>query len=608
LNGPYKLQVVLRFADHRAFTNVFKDQVERGLRDNLRAAFRDMAMVEVVRTHPRLKEIEEKGLQVLDSWKDVSEVKTHFVLIDYVDNSYYEIRARQYDGLTAEASPVIRRERTNERPFLARTIGFLIDHDFGPVGSVANLNDEANVQVALKGAGLNVPLSRWVKPGDVFQLVRIVHSGGREMAEPEPFALLQAKDAPNKNGAVSCRFFHRYKLSARGGAAGYRCIKIATMTGPLRVRLLQQGARTPRGLNAYTVYVQRQGFEKEPDAPSLATNTEGLTGLFGAGREKPFENLAFVVIFDPKKSNKPVAQIPVPILDDRTVSLALNADQEAATPLELRLGFWVRRINDRITEDEGIFAELSKLAKESDQPAKRAAVLQKARLAKVGLDEDVYNIQKERKELEDQAKETPNVRLNFAEGDERLKFLERDRTELAKFIDGQEQVVSKDNDPEVREFLSKLEQAKAQEQQFEYGEAIKLYEEAQQGLKKEDLAKQIQKLKDDWQVKSDEHQKARQFIYQDWPEFDQARMKEKIKKAKEAFETFKKVGDRLSPRKLLRVAINHDKKLKDILAGLHPDVDEEDKEPAKDALDATTELAALIKEVTRFIEESGEKK
>src|SRR6266851_2395700 len=60
---PYKLQVVLRFSDHRDLTSVLKEKVERELRDNVRAAFGDLVQVDVTRAHPRLREIEEKGLQ-----------------------------------------------------------------------------------------------------------------------------------------------------------------------------------------------------------------------------------------------------------------------------------------------------------------------------------------------------------------------------------------------------------------------------------------------------------------------------------------------------------------------------------------------------------------
>src|SRR5438128_1552164 len=86
LNQPYRLQVVLSVAPHRLLTDIFKDQVERELRDSLQAACGELAAVEVVRQHPRLKEVQEKGLQqALDGWKDLSDVKTHFVLVDYVN-------------------------------------------------------------------------------------------------------------------------------------------------------------------------------------------------------------------------------------------------------------------------------------------------------------------------------------------------------------------------------------------------------------------------------------------------------------------------------------------------------------------------------------------
>ena len=46
---PYQLKVVLHFADHRLLTDVFRDRVERELRDGLQASFGDLVNVEVVR-------------------------------------------------------------------------------------------------------------------------------------------------------------------------------------------------------------------------------------------------------------------------------------------------------------------------------------------------------------------------------------------------------------------------------------------------------------------------------------------------------------------------------------------------------------------------------
>src|SRR5581483_6120008 len=49
---PYHLQVVLHVAKHRLLTDVFRDRVERELRDGLQASLGELARVEVVRDHP----------------------------------------------------------------------------------------------------------------------------------------------------------------------------------------------------------------------------------------------------------------------------------------------------------------------------------------------------------------------------------------------------------------------------------------------------------------------------------------------------------------------------------------------------------------------------
>ena len=56
------------------------------------------------------------------------------MLIDY-SGVHYEIQARQFDGLTGRPSPVVRRDRTRDREFVAKTAALLIDQDFGLVGT-----------------------------------------------------------------------------------------------------------------------------------------------------------------------------------------------------------------------------------------------------------------------------------------------------------------------------------------------------------------------------------------------------------------------------------------------------------------------------------------
>src|SRR5262249_52938764 len=92
LKKPYKLDVVLDIAEHRSLTTTFREQVKRQLEDYLQHTYGKLAMVRVLREHPLLDEVRRKGLQqALDGWDGLSDAKTHFVLIDFV-NGRYELK------------------------------------------------------------------------------------------------------------------------------------------------------------------------------------------------------------------------------------------------------------------------------------------------------------------------------------------------------------------------------------------------------------------------------------------------------------------------------------------------------------------------------------
>jgi hypothetical protein len=600
MNGPYRLQVVLRFGDHRAFTDVFKQQVEDGLRDNLRAAFGGMAQVEVVRTHPRLAEVE-KNLQALDSWKEVSDVKTHFVLIDYVDNTYYQVQARQHDGLTGQASPVIRRERTTERPFLARTISFLIDQDFGIVGEITNQGEKAHVDVALKGAGLGKSLDRWVKIGDVFRIAQVVGRGS-ERAFAVPDAVLQVESLANKEGIVKCRLFNRYKdpLKPAPGSLGFRCIKLGTTKAPLRVRLMLKDARPPKPLSAYPIHVHRQSFESN-DAKQGASHSDGYSSRLGE-----FENVAFVVVYKPPQQGKDevLARVPVPILDDRPVTIALNIKQEKATPLLLAQDNWASRINDVYLTNKGRFQDLSEHAKKSPP-----AELQKEAVQfLVDLRADIDNLVKERESLIEMQKDTPEIKLDLKAGDQGIERLRQDHDELDKFVTAQRDAIEKANDPKRLEALNLVVRARGLEAEHDYEQAIKVYEEAQEVLNDANLGKKIERLKTAWKVKGDEHREARAFAYKEWPaafDVNQLReFKDRIGRAGQMFEVCRKAEDPLTVKKLLATAIVHQEKLKDILSQLHGDVNEEQAEPQRQGQEALTALVVFLEKVSDYLKET----
>src|SRR5206468_10402493 len=95
---PYKIRLVVDVAKHRLLTDVFKQQLQRELKDGLQAALGKLAKVEVSDKHERLDDVRARGLQrSLDAYRKDTAEKVHFVLVDF-DGTRYEIQTRQYDG------------------------------------------------------------------------------------------------------------------------------------------------------------------------------------------------------------------------------------------------------------------------------------------------------------------------------------------------------------------------------------------------------------------------------------------------------------------------------------------------------------------------------
>src|SRR5262249_12642053 len=162
----------------------------------------------------------------------LSDAKIHFVLIDFADGRYV-IQARQYDGLTGLASPVVRRRENSDRQLVAREAALLVDKDFGMVGTVAGdaraLKASGDkVDIFLKGGKVGASQDHWVKKGDVFAVAQIINQGGaRQRSYRVPWTLLQVAQEP-KDGLCRCRLFFRHEnpLPAAATIAGYRCLKL----------------------------------------------------------------------------------------------------------------------------------------------------------------------------------------------------------------------------------------------------------------------------------------------------------------------------------------------------------------------------------------------
>jgi hypothetical protein len=589
---PYRLQVVLHLARHRMLTPVFGDRLERELRDSLQAAFGELAKVEVLRDHPLLARIQAQGLQqALDGWDEVSDAKTHFVLIDFADGRY-EIQARQHDGLSGLNSPVVRRDSVpaGDRPLVARAAALLVDRDFGLAGTVIHVDDH-KVEVALKGGRLGVPLGRWVKKGEVFAVSRVGRrEGSRQRASRLDWTLLRVNDLPGPDGVCRCTFFRRYtqdRLTGDPGAAGFRCLKLATVEAPLRLRLVDLKTHLP--LNDVQVHVSRTGFE---GAPHKMTPDRGVVKT-----EESYAHVAFVKVLVGLDEQ---AHFPVEILGDGTVECAVGVrpGAEVLGSMELRRERWLRRIYDSLRVSADRVAEINaQLAKSREE------ALANAREGVQSLKDDVASLSEERDQLRKAAAKLPPGRLDIGEGEQYLRELERRGADLDRFAKRLEENIKDEKDPKKQELKTMLERARLLEGEAEYDQAIDLYEKVLEASPNEPKVKQyVEGLKKAWAVRSPEHREARRFIYEDWSKkLDPAELSRLLDKARAAFTECRQANDPRSLLKLLRADVVHAATLNERLEVLRRQASEDNKNEAKTIGDVVEVLKQLHQEVGVYV-------
>jgi hypothetical protein len=586
---PYHLRVVLHFAKHRLLTQPFRDQVRRELRDGLETSLGYLARVEIREDHRLLAEIDKDpkdGLRrVLDGWTDIEPVKTHFVLIDFVQGRY-EIQARQHDGFTGLSSPVVRRETILERQLVARRAAQLLDQDFGLVGSVGQPQGD-KVRVALKGGGLPVPLDHWLKKDDVFAVAQVFLSGGASRSTLERGTLLQVLEEP-REGVCLCQLYHRYQNPLAAGS--YRCLKLGTADAPLRLRFVDERSGIP--IAGLQVRIDMHGGQTSP-TERLSTRPDGQIES-----KQRYRNMALVRVF---VGEAPLTgQIPVEVVGDRTVTIpvARQPGAEVRGQVAQDRQRWYRHLADSTEAADAVVKDLNALR---DQPG--AVLMDKAMQGLEALKKDLGALVEEREALRKKAGQlAQGGARDLAEGERRLGELEGRRTALQEYIDRLKKIGEEENDPKHQRWKELAEQARLLESDHEYGKAIELYEKIlSEGADDAVLRAKLEKLKAAWATKGDAHAKARKFIYEDWPDVqDTADLKAKLPQAHQALQACREAGDYLTPRMLLKVNAAHATRLEKEVEKLRPER-EDDRQAAKMLDEVINDLNKLNKEAQDYL-------
>ena len=328
-------------------------------------------------------------------------------------------------------------------------------------------------------------------------------------------------------------------------AVTYRALKIGAGQGPVRLRFVDRAGLTPSGLQ---VLVRGDGFQ----SPSIRDQGAVRDGVFQTSHV--YDRMAYVVV---TSGEAKVAQIPVPVIENRITVCHVTASPngEARQQIELDARNTQQRLSDicrrLITQNERLAVMIRA---QQNQPAlddvKKSLDLLDGEL--VPLTTELNRLRKESKQIDSTAGPVLDQCDVFA------KEVRKHREALADWQRKLDEAIAdeKKQEPERAGYLAMFRRAETQEEAAEFDEAIKTYDEMLKhyGDRAEILRKKT-KLEDEWKIKSDEHRRAREFVYNQWTTVRTVDdVKANLPKAREALETCKQVGDKLTPLKLLLAA------------------------------------------------------
>ena len=317
---------------------------------------------------------------------------------------------------------------------------------------------------------------------------------------PVEWALLQVTQGPD-GGVCTCRLYSRFRdpLRSAPGIAGYRCLKLGTTRAALRFQLVDEKTRRPIASQPITVSDDYACRTSE----AYSTNYDGLMQT-----KQKYDHLAFVRVLN--QDGSALAQVPVPILDERAVvcPMTIAAQAQDLGDLQLQKQFVMAQVSDGLTAANQLFKQLGDLVKDKDHKAAR----DKAEAGRKALENDLARYDSDlaalstragKLGLQDQLKLTQEEQLI-------LNALKARPRELLDVIHNLDKVIQEE--PVMRKLLGMVEQARLLEKQADYEQALELYrtvlKELKEGGDKPKLQAHFDKLNAEWQIKSEEHRQA----------------------------------------------------------------------------------------------------
>jgi hypothetical protein len=580
-NAPYRWQVGLRCTNHPVLSPAVRLQLARELRATLQATLDTAGEVEVIdfthavdEKHPVFQAYLDRGWAALepDPTRELSGDKTHILTVDYKDGVFH-LAARQLDGFTGIASPILRKQTCRAADSLGRIAALLVEPDFGPVGTLAPISgDDEHMKVTFRGTALANP-SKWVKKGDVL-VVSAIREITRPMDPKNPlpkdfrgelpkmrtgvpyaYTLLKVEEKPDDTGTAKCAVLSRFKDPwIRDGLArdarrriGLRAMKLATIEAKVKLRLVGQDG-TPHVKGSL---IQVTGTDLDFNAqPGPEDVLKYESGTYRSGRV--FNNVACIQV---GLEAGRIELFPVPVLSEDPVLLRFDvkAEDEERAAFANECNGYRTKVADLVLAQRSLFEKVNKLLDSS----KNRDALAAATGGQTGVIEAHRILADELKQLRERPRAgEENIKKILDAGEKQLAAVEKGIESMNKTMGLLDEVAKKSDDP------SKLE---AEFRAKELAERIKEFRsrgdipEALEALEKlinlvpgnQAIKDEREKLQAEWTPKDDEHRKARDVMKKWAASKTYEEMKENAFPTKKAVSTLVAKADKLGLRKLL---------------------------------------------------------
>ncbi len=592
VDEPYRLTVCLGFSDDPIFTRFFTASVRRQVRDQLANYFGELVELEVVSEHALLERAGGGLAELSVSPEEPDENRVHDKLllatIDF-DGGLYRVEWRQLDGDVQRIGP-LRSRTVPDRQWLGKAISLAIKEDFAPVALVLPRPGEGQVTLEFRGAGLGLRLAALLADGCVLQPYRVIRQRGGTLARvPVPYTVLRIEPGASiTKAAVVSSLPDPWKRTAR--VAGFQAIKLPTCSGRFRLRLIDAESGSP--VQSCQVYANSTGFDEMGNEDRL--DPPDRHGYVIAPR--PFDRLAYVKVAQPGGS---VSRILLPITDTWCEQVCrLRVEEQGAEKSEFQRQVTVMVQDVQVLESmlDQCVGRLNQLNEEKqyEEALKqvRAAARTVAPLADTARRDLVH--------LKAQA-----AKLDLG-SDRRLAWAAEQVAEVAERI------------ADLREMDGKLEetieetvalnlatvQARLAEDLVKQGDvdqAIANYREAVRLSPQAGFQQRLDELEATWEIKDNDHRRARTFVVEVWPKAQITRMDQLQAEAEQAFRKLEEVDDYLTARRLLKATGEHLRELSDLVDMLSQRNTEADRQQCEEYIALTDRMARFQLEVGAYL-------